>query len=102
MAKEDRGWRCRVVEGLGRARDERGEADQSATRVLGIIAAVAGQLHHRCRLGLCCKLVCARFESASRHDGIALRESGHDGAGCALRYCGEVRFSRSCCHRDGW
>ena len=90
MAQEDRRRRGGMVESFGGARDERSQADQSAARLLGTLAAIAGQLHHRGRLRLGRELVCARSEGAPRHDGIALGKSGHDGTGRAVRHRREV------------
>ena len=71
---EDR--RQRVVEDPRAARDGFGRAAQSAARVLGTVAAAAGQRDHHRRFRIGRELVCPRSEDASRHEGIAVGRPG--------------------------
>ncbi len=100
-SKPDRCWRdgieknvARMVAGARRPRHERGGPDQPAARLLGAVAAAAGQLHHHLRLRLARELVCPRPEDPARHDVLAVGRPGDDGPGRALCDGGEVRPSR--------
>ena len=95
LAARDRERRCRMVEDARGAGDGAGRSDQSAARVLGAVAAAAGELHHDRRFRLGRQLVRARHQDAPRHDGLALGRPGVAGCGHALRGGGEDGVSRT-------
>ena len=72
LAARDRKGRRDLVEDAGRARHGAGRPDQPAARVLGIVAAASGKLHHDRRFRFGGELVCARHPDPPRHEGLAV------------------------------
>ena len=94
LARADREERQGMVADAGKPRDGRRQPAQPAARLLGIVAAPAGELHHRLRHRLGHQLVRARPEDPPRHDGVGVGRAGDDGAGHALCDRRQIRLSR--------
>ena len=94
VARDDRKERHELVGGAEEPGDEQRATDQSAARLLGIVAAPAGEVHYRLRHRLGHQLVRPRRQNPPRHDGLGVGLAGDDGSRHALRDRREIRLSR--------